>query len=97
MSEREAVVARLNLAAARLKAIQDEAHDVVAGLELPAFDDVKVTRRTPPKLPPRRDREDPLERLARARAALAEAGQELVAAHERLTAAEQGLVRLLHH
>lgn len=47
LGDPDAVVERLSLAAARLKALQEEAVDAMAALELPAFDDVKVTALTP--------------------------------------------------
>ena len=47
LDDPDAVVERLSIAAARLKALQEETVDAMAALELPAFDDVKVTALTP--------------------------------------------------
>jgi multidrug resistance efflux pump len=42
MADPDAVVARLSTAAARLKALQAQAVDAMASLELPSLDDVRV-------------------------------------------------------
>jgi hypothetical protein len=85
LGDPDAVVERLSLAAARLKALQEEAVDAMAALELPAFDDVKVTALTPrtDMAPPART-DAALARLQAATAALDPMRAELGALRTRM-------------
>ena len=78
LGDPDAVVERLSLAAARLKALQEETVDAMAALELPAFDEVRVTALTPREdvAPPART-DAALARLQAATAALDPMREEL--------------------